>query len=128
MPKKKKDHEKVSNTEGLFRVLDDPGTPCNIVVPFIPLVKKSPFATEAPDNASELMKEINLRVEYVSKSKLLAGKIGQLYLTRWCNEMIAEPDEEKRAASVQAMNKNLSVTTFCQRLCNAYAHEKGKMT
>ena len=68
MPKKKKDHEKVSNTKGWLKVLDDPGTHCVIVIPLIPLVKKSPFAAKVPDNTAELMKEINLglRVESMS--------------------------------------------------------------
>ena len=109
-------------------MLNDLGTHCAIVLSSIPLAKKSPIAAkEAPHNVDEFIKEINLRVDYVSQSTFLAGKIGQLYMTQWCNEMIAEPDEEKKAASVKAMNKTSFDTTFCQQLCNAFAHEKGKM-
>ena len=46
-----------------------------------------------PDGAEKLLQEINSWVDLVSNAMFLAGKIGQVYLTMFCNNEWNEHDK-----------------------------------
>ena len=99
MPKKK-DEEQVCHAESLrvtnhTKILNDEGEFHVKCIPILPLVKRSPFTMSNQSNGTKrVLQEINRRVDLVSKAMFLAEKIGQVYLTMFCIEVLNESDRK----------------------------------
>ena len=111
-------HTKTLNNEGEF---------CVKFVPLIPLVKRSPFALSNQANGVEkVLQEINHQVDLVLKAMFLAGKIDQLFLTKFCNDVWNTTNKTARSTMIEKTNKLLGKSNFYYQISNVYVTDNVK--